>query len=94
LIARKIGSAISGIPSLATRGKTAALIGASRGWKRMNSGLARFSSTVYASVMVASAKRSTPADGSMTCGTKRSFGRVVHHGEGRFLAFGVLAVGR
>jgi hypothetical protein len=35
-------------------------------------GLARFSSTVYASVMVARAKRSTPADGSMTCGTKRS----------------------
>jgi hypothetical protein len=39
-------SAISGMPSLFTSGKTAALIGARRGWKRMISGDGRDGSLV------------------------------------------------
>jgi hypothetical protein len=51
------------MPSLLTSGKTAALMGAMRGWNFMNSGLGRDSSFVYASQRSASTPRSRPGGG-------------------------------
>ena len=67
------------MPSFLTNGNTAALIGASRGWSFRNTRLVGLpfssgaSSSWYASQRKASVARSAPAEGSITCGTNRSF---------------------
>ena len=61
-----------------SKGKTPTLMGAMRGWKRMIVRTSTFpftsafSSSQNEFARMASASRSRPADGSMTCGTYRS----------------------
>ncbi len=57
------------MPSFLTSGKTAALIGAKRGWSFSTvRGSPPTSSSVYASHRNASVARSAPAEGSITWG--------------------------
>ena len=77
------------IPEVWSHGTLRALIGASRGWNfiTIRVSVPPFASgtvsSQYASHSTASVKRSAPADGSITCGTKMKVDCNTCHGLGK-----------